>query len=279
MTGCFSAREQRDGLLFEEPDSGTGPGAGGGSGSQAGVSADAGSSRCPAPSGTSWVARPLFVLASPIPDPTGVACAGDELWLLNGGHNSQTHRLVRYNIVDGGISFDHSYTGLIEQAGTGVYGITTHDSSVWLSVSGNRNKLVQVDPTTGALGRVIGSPTFLGPSDLETDGQTLIVSTGLGEVYRVTLDAVPRTTRLFKTWNIHDRDIGIASLGADWLVAGLFGVLHTYSASGDFVGEVRLPSGASVGEAEVGALCIQQNQLIMLGNAGIGVYELCNPRP
>jgi hypothetical protein len=181
------------------------------------------------------------VLASPIPDPTGVACAGDELWLLNGGHNSQTHRLVRYNIVDGGISFDHSYTGLIEQAGTGVYGITTHDSSVWLSVSGNRNKLVQVDATTGALGRVIGSPTFLGPSDLETDGQTLIVSTGLGEVYRVTLDAVPRTTRLFKTWNIHDRDIGIASLGADWLVAGLFGVLHTYSASGDFVGEVRLP--------------------------------------
>ncbi|MDP1922777.1 MAG: hypothetical protein Q8L14_41425 [Myxococcales bacterium] len=274
MTGCFSAREQRDALLFEDSSAG-----GGQAGAAGGGHSGGGSSTCPATDGTSWVARPLYVLASPIPDPTGVACAGDDLWLVNGGHNGQTHRLVRYNTVDGGISFDHTYTGLIETGGTGVYGLTTEGNSVWLSVSGNRNKLVEVDVATGATGRVIGSPSFLGPSDLETDGQSLIVSTGNGEVYRVTLDPVPRTSRLFKTWNIHDRDIGVAALGPEWLVAGLFGVLHTYSANGDFGGQVTLPGGAPFERALVGALCVQQNQLIMLGTAGIGVYELCNPRP
>ncbi len=257
LAGCFSARDQRDdGLLFDDRG---------------------GNSACTAATGTSWVARPLSVLTSPISEPTGVGCAGDDLWLVS-GHDGQTHRLVRYNTVDGGISFDHSFVGLLEQGGGGVFGLTTQGDSVWLSVSGNPNKLVQVDATTGALGRVIGSPTDLGPSDLETDGQSLIVSTGRGEVYRVTLDPVPRTTRLFKTSNLHDRDIGIASLGSQWLVAGLFGVVHVYSASGAFVGDVTLPGGASFERAPVGALCIQQNRLIMLGTAGIGVYELC-PRP
>ncbi len=266
LAGCFSAREQRDGLLFGDAEADAGTAAGG-------------NPACPAAAGTSWVARPLYVLATPLPDPTGVGCAGDDLWLVSGGYNAQTHRLIRYNTVDGGISFDHSYTGLIEELGNGVFGLTTQGDSVWLAVSGNRRKLVQVDATTGALGRVIESPAPFGPVDLETDGQSLIVSTGNGEVYRVTLDPVPSSTRLFKTWNLYDRDIGIAKLGSDWLVAGLFGVVHTYSASGTFVGEVTLPGGASFARAEVGALCVQQNQLIMLGTAGIGVYELCNPRP
>ena len=292
LTDCFSAREERSGLFFEDVDAGPAAGgsagggtaaggaaAGGSAGSTAGGASGGGTAPCSAAAGTSWVARPLYVLASPVPDATGVGCAGDDLWLVSGGHNAQTHRLIRYNTVDGGVSFDHSYTNLIEQLGVGVYGLTTEGNSVWLSVSGNRNKLVQVDATTGALGRVIGSPTVLGPSDLETDGQSLIVSTGTGEVYRVTLDAVPRTSRLFKTSNLFDRDIGIARLGSEWLVAGVFGVVHTYSATGDFVGEVTLPDGGSLGRPEVGALCIQQNRLVMVGNAGIGVYELCNPRP
>jgi hypothetical protein len=88
-------------------------------------------------------------IAAPLPDPTGVASDGAGLWILSGGQNSTTNTLVHFDPATGVADRSFQFQNLIEMLGSGAYGITWDGVAVWISVSGNTNKLVGVDPATG----------------------------------------------------------------------------------------------------------------------------------
>jgi len=123
-------------------------------------------------------------LSSPIVSPVGVTVDDNGLfWIMAGVHNGGTHVLISWDPTTGSIPNSYSYDGLIEVLGTGVYGIAWDGSTIWISVSGMANKLVQVDPVTGNILQELSSPTVLGPSDLSWDGTNLWLASGTGEIY------------------------------------------------------------------------------------------------
>jgi len=110
-------------------------------------------------------------LASPVPDPVGIAFDGQMLWIM-GSVSDTTATLVRFNpdslAVDRSFTFDN-----LQSPGSSVYGITWDGAAIWISISGGPNKLVRIDPATGAITRTMSSPAWSGPSDLDFfDGMT-----------------------------------------------------------------------------------------------------------
>ena len=102
----------------------------------------------------------LHVLARygvPIANATGIACDGDHVWLVGGGHNTGTHTLVHVELQTSEVRKRFTFSNLIEQLGTGVYGITQLDGFVFVSVAGNTNKIAKVDPESAPSCRSLGA--------------------------------------------------------------------------------------------------------------------------
>lgn len=224
-----------------------------------------------------YVAYPVRTILPPIPSTTGVAGSETGLWFIGGGHNANTHQLVHVDLTSGETTFSHEYTNLIETLGTGVFGIAYDGSSVWISVSGNTNKVVQVDATSGEIVRTIASPSVLGPSDLHFRGDELVMSTGTGEVFAISLGAIPEVTRLFQSREaLSGRDAGVAVLGDTTFVSGLFEHLDAYGPTGSFEGEVVDGFGQPFGLGA--ALDFFGDQLVIARPVGVSFYELCANR-
>jgi hypothetical protein len=134
---------------------------------------------------TKYSLKVTKTIGVPYANPIGIATDQENLWLIFGTHNSMEHKLIYYNINTGEVIKSFDFYNLIEVLGTGVYGITWDGTSIWVSVSGNTNKLVRVDPDTGEILTTWSSPTTLGPSDLAWDGNSIWVSSGTGQVYTV----------------------------------------------------------------------------------------------
>ena len=52
----------------------------------------------------------LSAIASPLPDPDGIAADATGLWILNGGHNSNTNTLVHFDPKTGTTDRTFSFT-------------------------------------------------------------------------------------------------------------------------------------------------------------------------
>jgi hypothetical protein len=213
-------------------------------------------------------------LAPPRAATTGVTFDGQYLWFISGGHNAWVHFLVQYDPVTYSVIREFEYVGLIETLGTGVYGLTWDGNALWLSVSGNANKLVRVDPYDGRIVRSFSSPTVLGPSDLEFDGTSLWVSSGTGASYRI--DPLSGgITQSFAVMEDTGRDSGNALFGEELWIAGLFGGAEVYSAAnGDRLGIAVSSDGVTPMGDDLGALCRMMNRLVSLSSRGVTFYEI-----
>jgi hypothetical protein len=202
-------------------------------------------------------------IGSPVSDPTGVAFDGTQLWLLSGGHNSTINHLVRYDDVGLAVTRDFTLQNLIEQLGTGAYGIAWDGQFIWISVSGNTNKLVAVDPDTGAIAKTWGSPTTLGPSDLSFDATSMWIGDGTGDVYSMDL-ATGGIQSSFRVSAAFGRDNGIAARTGQVLVNGLFSEgLALFTDQGDLL---------STAPSVLGPMCFARDQLVAVVSGQI-VYN------
>jgi len=213
-------------------------------------------------------------LASPLPDPTGIAADGSAFWILNGGQNSLTNTLVHFDPATGVTDRTFTFTNLIEQLGTGAYGITWDGTFIWITVAGNTNKLVKVDPLTGQVVRTMSAPTDLGPSDLDFDGEDLWLSTGTGSVFQI-----DRTTGGIKLQFATDaaadgRDDGIAYRPGELWVGDLFGGMEVHDpVTGALLATATHEDGTSLKDEEMGASCFVGCQLVIASTFGITYFD------
>jgi hypothetical protein len=213
-------------------------------------------------------------LASPLPDPTGIAADGSAFWILNGGQNSETNTLVHFDPATGVTDRTFTFTNLIEQLGTGAYGLTWDGASVWITVAGNVNKLVKVDPLTGQVARSMSAPTELGPSDLDFDGSDLWLSSGTGSIFQI-----DRTTGGIKLQfatgaSSYGRDNGIAYRTGEIWVGDLFGGMEVQDpTTGALLATATHDDGSSLTQEEMGSSCFVGCQLVMASNFGITYFD------
>lgn len=214
-------------------------------------------------------------LASPLPDPTGITSDGTSLWILAGGHNSALHTLVRFNPETGETERTFSFNNLIGQAGTGVYGIAWDGEVIWISVSGNTNKLVRVDPTNGKQIRTMSSPTVLGPSDLDFDGSALWLSSGTGDVFQIDRTTGGIQKKFFTSPASSGRDNGVAARSGQLWVGRLFGGLEVLDpATGSVLATATHEDGSAFKQDEMGSSTFVGCQLVIASRFGITYYDI-----
>jgi hypothetical protein len=219
-------------------------------------------------------------VASPLPDPTGIASDGSGFWILSGGQNSASNTLVHFNVDTGVTDHTFRFQNLIEVLGTGAYGVTWDGAAVWISVSGNTNKLVLVDPASGQIRRTMSSPTDLGPSDLDFDGINLWLSSGTGKVF--VIDPVTGgIQRHFPTGaRSSGRDNGVAYRAGEVWVGDLFGGMEIYDPnSGALLALAVHEDGTSFAQDEVGSSCFvgpatASQLLVIASHYGITYYRI-----
>lgn len=215
--------------------------------------------------GASWSIALDHQIGSPVSDPTGITFDGVGMWLISGAHNSTTTHLIRYDDVQFTITRDFTLNNLVEAAGTGVYGIAWDGVYVWISVSGNTNKLVAVDPQSGAVVRTWASPTILGPSDLSFDGTSLWIGDGTGKVFEMD----PRSGAIkgsFSVTSAFERDHGVATPDGQVLVNGLFGEgLALFTSGGTLI---------SRNATALGPMTFARGQLASVVNGQILFYNV-----
>jgi hypothetical protein len=211
----------------------------------------------------------------PVSNATGVACDGSSVWLIGGGHNALRHELVHADLATSEVDKRYSYDNLIESAGTGVYGITRLDGTIYISVAGNTNKLVVVDEASGAVRKQMQAPTILGPSDLDVTGdRQLIESTGTGDIF--TLDATTGAVRSQFAAGSSGRNHGVATRGNEAFVGSLFGGMDVFDLrDGALIGHVTKLDGSELEqEKDIGSMCFRGEHLIVLSSLGLSEYEV-----
>jgi outer membrane protein assembly factor BamB len=215
----------------------------------------------------------------PVVNARGVACDGAHVWLMAGDHNAPTHTLSYVELASSAVSKSYAYDNLIENLGTGVYGITQLAGTVFISVAGNTNKIVHVDAATGKIIGQFAAPTDLGPSDLDLSGGDLIESSGTGTVFK--LDT--RTGAVLGRFSAGNfgRDQGVAVRDQEAFVGSLFGGLDVYDlTTGSPKGHVTKLDGSEFEEDwDVGPMCFNGSKLLVLSRLGLTEYEVRAPAP
>jgi hypothetical protein len=213
-------------------------------------------------------------IASPLHDPTGIAADASGFWIMNGGHNSEVHTLVHFIPTTGATDRTFTFTNLIEQDGTGVYGITYDGASVWISVAGNTNKLVQVDPGRGQIIRTVSAPTELGPSDLEYDGTNLWLSSGTGTIFQLDPSTGGIKRQLSVDAASFGRDNGVAYRDGQLWVGHLFGGMGVQDpATGATLATATHGDGSAFTQSEMGPTCFVDGLLVMASSYGIRSFN------
>jgi len=222
----------------------------------------------PQPSKTYFLVQTRNI-ASPLPDPKGVTSDGSGgLWIFDGT------KLVHFDPTTGNTDQTFTFANLSETLGSGAYGITWDGSAIWISVSGNTNKLVRVDPTTGQITHTMSSPTDLGPSDLEFDGTNLWLSSGTGTAFVIDPPSGGIERHFAVGGFSGGRDDGIAlRLGEVW-VGGFLGGMEVYDpATGQPIAVATHGDGSAFQQGETGASCFAGDQLVIANRYGITYFR------
>lgn len=260
MSGCGSA-------LSTPPDAGTDVDVGG--------FPDSGG---PPPPPVAYRLARTRSLASPIPDPTGIAFDGQMLWIMSGAgaNTNKTSTLIRFDPDQLAVDRTFTFDNLMENQGAAVGGITWDGAAIWISVAGStRNKLVTVDPASGQITRTMSSPTMLGPSDLDFDGTLLWVSSGTGQVFALdpTTGGIQRTLAV-PNW-LSGRDHGVAVRPGELWIGGLFDSMGVEdSTTGTALGSVVHDDGTPFSGAETGASLFIGDTFVTGNGLGITYYSV-----
>lgn len=217
--------------------------------------------------------------AAPVANGRGITFDGKYLWIMAGGHNGAVHTLNEVDPATGALRRQFTYDNLIEQPGSGAFGITFDGRSLWISVSGNTNKLVEVEPLAGKITRTWSSPSTLGPSDLDFDGKDLWLSTGTGDLFL--LDGVTGgVKRHLPTTFPSKRDHGIAFRTGELWVGNLFGGMDVQDPiTGQHLGNVPEADPTDGGSSfETGSMVFVGGDLVVLNSRGVTYFEATRVR-
>lgn len=214
----------------------------------------------------------------PLADATGIACDGSHVWLVAGGHNAPSHTFAHVDLATGATETSFAVPDLIGRLGTGVYGLTLLDGFLYVTVSGNTNAIVRIDPATGAIDRQLAAPTELGPSDLDVSGGHLVESDGTGKVFTLS----PETGAIVAQFaaGTNGRNHGLAVRGNDAFVGSLFGGMDAYDVrTGAHLGAVIKEDGSALegNGVELGSMCFDGPRLRILSLLGISEYDVLAP--
>jgi hypothetical protein len=211
-------------------------------------------------------------IASPLPSGSGITYDGQELWLLAASGNPQPYTLVRFDPATSVIDRTFTLPSLFATLATNAFGIAWDGSSIWISVSGDTNSLVVVDPTTGLITRSMSSPTQTGPSDLDFDGTDLWLSSGTGDFYPIS----PASGGVLQTFPVGGwgRDNGIAYYQGRLFVGELFGGIDVFDTTGTLLGTAVHSNGSPFQQTEVGPSVFVGDELVILSSLGIGYYKI-----
>ncbi|HEX5108064.1 MAG TPA: hypothetical protein VFV95_06440 [Vicinamibacterales bacterium] len=167
-----------------------------------------------------------------------------------------------------------TFTNLIEQLGTGAYGITYDGTSIWITVAGNTNKLVKVDPNSGRITRTMSSPTNLGPSDLDFDGRDLWLSSGTGDIFAIDPSHGGIEKRYATGAASVGRDNGIAYRQGELWVGDLFGGMEIHDhATGAVIATAMHADGSQLRQDEMGSIVFVNCQLVMASRYGVRTFD------
>jgi hypothetical protein len=207
-------------------------------------------------------------LASPLGNTVGITYDGQELWVLSASWNDGTGTLVRFNPDT--LQTDRTFSvNLFSTLGTGASGITYDGKDVWISVRGNTNQIVIVDPTTGQTVRTMSSPTQDGKPDLDFDGTNIWVSSGEGTVFE--LDAT--SGGVLGQFPV-PFDNGIAVRTGEAWVGAYAGGIGVYSpTSGALLGTAVHPDLSQFTSDEIGPSVFVGAQLAIASTLGITYYD------
>jgi hypothetical protein len=208
-------------------------------------------------------------LASPLGNTVGITYDGQELWVLSDSWNDGTGTLVRFNPDT--LQTDRTFSvNLFSTLGTGASGITWDGKDIWISVRGDTNQIVVVDPTTGQTVRTMSSPTQGGPPDLDFDGTNVWLSSGEGTVFK--LDAT--SGGVLEHWPVPGYDHGIAMRSGEAWVGAYAGGIGVYSpTSGALLGTAVHPDKSQFTSDEVGPSVFVGTQLVIVTSLGITYYD------
>jgi hypothetical protein len=246
------------------------------SGNASVVAGDGASGSCTAHAQTAYRLVPRRKVTSPLPNPTGIAYDGQMLWVLavaGFGDGGSPPTLVRFDPDTLVVDRTFVLSALINY-GTTVGGITWDGQVIWISLVGDVNSLVRVDPLTGEVNARFDSPTTYGPSDLDFDGRDLWLSTGTGDIYRIDPASGSLEQHMQILPQADGRDDGIAFRSCELWVGEFFGGMEVHDpSSGGIVGMATNADGSVVAQSELGGSCFVGDQLVIASRAGITYYD------
>lgn len=210
-------------------------------------------------------------IGSPLANPTGVTSDQEHLWIMCGEHNASENTLIYYDEDNYTTLKSFTLTNLIEELGTGVYGITYYDDAVWISVSGTVNKIVKVDTADGSILQTWSSPTNLGPSDIYWDSsrEEFWLSTGTEDIY--TINSVSGGATPFDVpGGIPERDHGIVTYQNEIWIGTLFhtDILVFDKQTAAYLG--KIPNALQ----KNGNMCFHEGKLTVVNDQGLQFYDV-----
>ncbi|XXT14911.1 hypothetical protein WME94_32155 [Sorangium sp. So ce429] len=201
----------------------------------------------------------------------GVTHDGRRLWVLSS--NDDRHVLYELDEATSTPLRSHPLPSLISSRGVTAHGIAWVDGTIWISIAGNTNELVQVHPDTGRILRKLSAPTEMGPTGLAFDGLQLWLSGSIGDVFRLSMQN-GGIEQHFPIAQSDVRNQGIAHRAGELWVAGLFEQMVVYSpVDGALLGAVTTAEGAHLSPEDLGQLCFVGDELVVLSQRGLTYYR------
>ncbi|WP_437963704.1 hypothetical protein WMF04_28740 [Sorangium sp. So ce260] len=201
----------------------------------------------------------------------GVTHDGRRLWLLSS--NEVEHVLYELDEATSTPLRFHQLPMLIGTRGTYAHGIAWAEGTIWVSIAGTTNELVQVHADTGRILRRFAAPTEMGPTGLAFDGPHLWLSSSIGDAFRLSTKNGVIEQR-FPTASPEVRNQGVAHRPGELWVAGLFEQMVVYSPrDGALLGAVTTEGGAQLSGGDLGQLCFVGDELVILSQRGLTYYR------
>ncbi|WP_437923278.1 hypothetical protein WMF37_30125 [Sorangium sp. So ce291] len=147
------------------------------------------------------------------------------------------------------------------------------DGTIWISIAGNTNELVQVHPDTGRILRKLSAPTPMGPTGLAFDGLHLWLSGSIGDVFRLSMQN-GGIEQHFSSRSPTCATRASPIVPGELRVAGIFEQMVVYSpVDGALLGAVTTPEGAHISPEDLGQLCFVGDELVVLSQRGLTYYR------
>jgi hypothetical protein len=201
----------------------------------------------------------------------GITADGSLLWLLF-SLDGEPAELVLLDPETNSAVRRLQCPGVTSGAGIGVYGLGYGAGSFWVAFAGNRNELIRVGDQDCSIQQRFGSPSVLGPVDLELNASGLLVTTGTGGAYLID----PPTGLVEISYPVadrSDRDAGSAMRDGELWVASMFS-----SDTWLFLPGTGTPIGSASGRRNPGdgssPMCFFEGQLVTLTGEGITFYDI-----